>query len=372
MVKSGYKKAFDSIVNNRERVLSGKVNSIPFGFDRFEQYVPGIMQEVMVLITAASGIGKSQITKHLFLHAPINFIKNNPESNLKLKIFYFALEESEEEFYINLIANKLKIDHGLDIDSNDLLSRRKSTISEDVLKKILETEEHFKEFRQWVEVIDSVSNPFGIFKHVREYARNNGRFYLHGNEVDPARKVEDSLPSFDKYVPNNSDEYVIVIVDHIGLFSYSEKDTLHAAMSKWSQDYCRKQLSKHYKYICVNVQQQMGDQEKQQFTFRGDNIVNKVKPSLNGLADNKLTQRDHHIVLGLFAPDRYGIEDYEGYNINLLKSKFISMQILKNRIGIPNKEVPLCFYGDTNIFKELPYPDDMNYDIYKQIENKQF
>jgi hypothetical protein len=56
MVKSGYKKAFDSIVNNRNRVLSGKINSIPFGFDRFEQYVPGIIQSVMYLVTANSGV----------------------------------------------------------------------------------------------------------------------------------------------------------------------------------------------------------------------------------------------------------------------------------------------------------------------------
>jgi hypothetical protein len=312
------------------------------------------------------------ITKHLFLNSPVNYIKNNPDSNFKLKIFYFALEESEEEFYITLLSNRLKLEHGLDIDPNDLLSRRRQTITEEVLKKILETEKYFEDFNKIVEVNDWVSNPYGIFKHVREYARNNGKFYLNDKEVDPARHSEDSSPSFNKYVPNNPDEYVIVIVDHIGLFSYSEKDTLHAAMSKWSQDYCRKQLSKNYKYICVNVQQQMGDQEKQQFTFRGDSIVNKVKPSLNGLADNKLTQRDHHVVLGLFAPDRYGIEEYQGYNIELLKDNFRAMQILKNRIGIPNKEVPLCFYGDTNIFKELPYPDDMNYEIYKQIENKQF
>lgn len=372
MIKSGYEKALSSIVNNRDRVLSGKLNAIPFGFDRFEQYVPGIMQEVMYLVSASSGIGKTQITKHMFLNSPINYIRNNPDSGLSLKIFYFALEESEEEFYINLIANKLKIDYGLNIDSNDLLSRRKKTIDEDVLKKIVETEEYFKSFRTYVEVIDSVHNPFGIFKHVREYARNNGKYYLDGKEVDPTKPSDSNKPIFDKYIPNNPDEYVIIIVDHIGLFSFSENDTLHSAMSKWSIDYCRKQLSKHYKYICVNVQQQMGDQEKQQFTFRGDNIVNKVKPTLNGLADNKLVQRDHHVVLGLFAPDRYGIDEYQGYNIDLLQDSFRSLMILKNRIGVPNKEVPLYFDGATNIFKELPKSEDMNYDLYNKIINKQF
>ena len=371
-MKTGYDKAVSSIVKNRDRILEGKLNAIPFGFDRFEQYVPGIMQGISYLITASSGVGKTQITKHLFLHSPINYMINNPNAEIALKIFYFALEESEEEFYINLISNKLKLDYNLDIDPNDLLSRRKNTISEDVLAKIHTTEEYFNKFKQWVEVVDNIYNPFGIFKYVREYARNNGKYYLDGKEVDPSKHSDANKPAFDKYVPNNPDEYVIVIVDHMGLFSYSEEDTLHSAMSKWSADYCRKQLSKHYKYVCVNVQQQMGDQEKQQFTFRGDNIINKVKPSLNGLADNKLCQRDHFVVLGLFAPDRYGVDEYEGYNINLLKDNFRSLSILKNRIGIPNKEVPLYFDGATNIFKELPKSEDMNYTMYKQIENKQF
>lgn len=369
---TGFSKALSSIENNRNRILEGKLNAIPFGFDRFEQYVPGIIQEVMYLVSASSGVGKSQITKHMFLNSPINYMLNNPNSELSLKIFYFALEESEEEFYISLISNKLRRDYNLNIDSNDLLSRRKTTISEDVLNKIKATEAYFDQFKEWVEVVDNVSNPFGIFKHVREYARNNGKYFLKGEEVDPTKPKDPDKPVFDKYVPNNPNEYVIVIVDHIGLFSYNENSSLHAAMSKWSIDYCRKQLSKHYKYICVNVQQQAGDQEKQQFTFRGDNIINKVKPTLSGLADNKLVQRDHHVVLGLFAPDRHGIEEYQGYNIDLLQDNFRSLIILKNRIGIPNKEVPLYFDGATNVFKELPSSEDMNYDLYNKIKNKQF
>lgn len=46
------------IIEKRERKLSGKINSIPFGFPRFEEEVPGIEQGKYYLVTANSKVGR--------------------------------------------------------------------------------------------------------------------------------------------------------------------------------------------------------------------------------------------------------------------------------------------------------------------------
>lgn len=47
-----------SIDDRRERLLSGKVNCIPWGLPRFEQQIPGIEQGKYYLLTANSKVGK--------------------------------------------------------------------------------------------------------------------------------------------------------------------------------------------------------------------------------------------------------------------------------------------------------------------------
>lgn len=53
-----YKRVYDRIEKRRERILSGKINSIPWGLPRFEDELPGIEQSKYYLITANSKVGR--------------------------------------------------------------------------------------------------------------------------------------------------------------------------------------------------------------------------------------------------------------------------------------------------------------------------
>lgn len=53
-----YDRVFSTLVKRRERVLSGKINCIPWGLPRFEEENPGIEQGNYYLISANSKIGK--------------------------------------------------------------------------------------------------------------------------------------------------------------------------------------------------------------------------------------------------------------------------------------------------------------------------
>ena len=49
-----YDRVYAQIVNRRERLLDGKINCIPWGLDRFENFNPGIEQGKFYNITANS------------------------------------------------------------------------------------------------------------------------------------------------------------------------------------------------------------------------------------------------------------------------------------------------------------------------------
>lgn len=351
--------------NNRER---GIYNSIPFGLPSLDKHLPGVMKGMQYLITASSGVGKTQLTKFLFVNQPYKFIKEHPELGLKLKILYFALEESKEEFMLGLISHRLKTVYNISVGVLELRSLGEHTLSTDVLEKIRSCKEYFRELSQSLEVVDSISNPFGIYKYVRAYSNANGTHIYKEKEVNG-----EIIKMYSHYEPNDEKEIVVVIVDHYSLLqpeSTPDTNTLHLAMTKFSAEYMRKMITKHFKYCGVGVQQQAAEKEKQQYTMSGGSIESKLEPSLDGLGDNKLTQRDALIVLGLFAPERYQIEKHLDYDITVLRDNYRSITILKNRIGTPNLKKGFFFNGQTNTFAELPPANSAEMKtIYERIRN---
>lgn len=389
-----YHRAKEQIKTNKANVDNNKPNCIPFKqFPRLAQKLPGIIQGKNYMVTASSGVGKTQFTKSVFVMNAYQWVKqhqlDNPDSKLDLKIHYFALEESTEEFMYSMICNKLYEDFNILIDPLDLLSMyEKETVSQDLLDKINSFDAYFEEFYDKVEVIDSISNPYGIYKYVRKYTQEVGTHYYYNFKTDKkkqnaitAQKYND-LKKEDKhkdyayafYSPNNPDEYVINIVDHISLLTPENGKDLHNAMTAMSASYGRQQITKHYNHVMVSVQQQMGSQEEQLYTIKGDKIIEKMKPTLAGLADNKTTQRDQHVVIGIFAPDRYLSDEnrmYHGMDISRLKDQYRSAIILKNRIGRGSMEVPMYFNGAITTFEELPSPmEEKHYNIIKLEQNR--
>lgn len=365
--KSLFNRTFETIVNKRERLLNGKINCIPLGLPRFEHELPGIEQGKSYLMTANSKVGKSQIADWLFLYNTIQQVIDNG-LDIRLKIFYFTLEMTAEQKMLSAFSNILYVKEGLRIAPKDLRSTRADNIlSDKVLDVIMKYEPYFKKIEEVVEFIDSVRNPTGIYKLVRNYALDNGNIiYREINNNGEIITVEDH------YEPNDPDEYVIIIVDHISLLT-PEKNrdnglpmNLHETISKLSSDYFVK-LRNRFNYIPVAIQQQMSSQESIE-----NKKYNKLKPSLDGLADNKTTQRDFDYIIGLFSPFRHEIPEYYGYNITVFKDNIRFLEILGGREGGGGTICPLYFDGAVNYFKELPKPDDKDgiksvYDFIKNI-----
>lgn len=209
------------------------------------------------------------------------------------------------------------------------------------------------------------------------YAYNNGSYVdKKGFKIsleDIKKGDPDTLKNISHYQANDPDEYVICITDHLKLLQM-EKGT-HSNLTECIDDFSSNRcldLKTKFGYTIVNVQQQMGTQEQKQFDFRGNSILEKLKPSTDGLADSKKTQQDVDMLISLFAPARYGIPKYEEYDLTKLKDNYRELAILLNRKGGGLQSVDLLFDGAVNYFRELPKASELTNAHYQRIINKQF
>ena len=345
---------------------AGKIFCIPFSsYPKLAESVPGIVPGMITMITAGSGVGKTQVTKALAVREPLEYALKN---NIKLKIFYFALEESQQEFIDTMICNFISSRCNISMDLLTLQGYKEKSLDQATMNLIENNIDDVETLLDNVEVIDSVYNPTGIYKYCRDHADKNGSHIYEDREFIK-NKIDENGKKYTKkeitkvyshYEPNDPNAIVIVVVDHMSLLT-PEKDKVsgqmrnqHQTMAQWSTNYALKQITKHWGWAVVNVIQQEQSGEKEQFTNKGESIQKKTEPSLAGFANNKEIQRDAKVVIGVYSPDRYGFEDYHGYDVRRFRDTIRALKILKNRFGAPNKYFHYLFDGATNRFKELP------------------
>ena len=362
-----FKDIYSKIVQNKLNHDNGYFNCIPFmGMERLEKYLPGIEQSTYYLIAAASGVGKSKLARYLFIHNPIMFLENNPDSDIQLDILYFSLEESKEKVILAEVSKYLYTQHKLNLSIKQLSSvGRYNVLSTEDLQKVQQSEEHVNNFLKRVKIFDNVRNATGIYKTVRDFALTIGTYYdkndtpLTPQEVQNVKiGVGESYKKVSYYKTHNPKHYVIVLIDHISLLQPETGETLWQSMSKMSSNYCL-HIRDKFGFIPVVVQQLAADKERIEANFSRADLVQKLEPSLDGLGDNKTIARDVNIALGLFAPDRYKITEHNGYDITKFRDRYRSMNIMKSRDGIANKKLPLFFNGAVDFFKELPKVDEL-------------
>lgn len=272
---------------------------------------------------------------------------------------------------LSAFSNILYVKEGIRVSPKDLKSTKHDRILDEKTLKIIEKyKEYFDKIEEIVEFVDSTRNPTGIYKMMREYALSNG--VQHKKEItfvnnetgEETKHIVD-----DYYEPNDPDEYVMCIIDHIGLISpetiNGRKLTLHESISKLSSDYLVA-LRNKYNYIPVVVQQQASSQESVE-----NMKANRLRPTLDGLGENKTTQRDCNIALGLFSPFRHEIPEYYGYDIRFFRDNIRFLEIMSSRDGGGGTICPLYFDGAVNYFKELPKSSDYENmeSVYKFINN---
>ncbi len=281
--------------------------------------------------------------------------------DFKYKIIYFALEEPKEQFIDELILQQLNVKYNINIDRLTLNSMYEKSLSKDILDKIDTVTNEVEAILEHVDIVDTIKNPTGIYNYIKDYSNKIG---THHYKTISINGVDTKVYS---HYEQNDDTFVLIVVDHVSLLSperdgmTKQKLSLHETMSKWSTEYCLGQITKHMKFSVINVQQ-LGMSSDDVNHFK----ANKLEPSIDKAANNKEILRDCHLILSLFAPDRYELAVHDKYSITKLKDRYRSMKVLKFRFGRSNIKVPLLFQGAIGKFSELDLPNKINYEtIYK-------
>lgn len=334
----------EKIRQNKEDKHSGKVKHIPCTIDRFNQFFHGIVKADYLCFTGGSSSGKTTLMKKVTVFDAIEYAIL---TGLNLKIKYFGLEESEEQFDYSLLSYLLRKRYSLRYNIIDF-----NYINDGILPEheqyIEEIQEEFELWKSYIIYYDHIYNPYGIYKTIRDFAQSRGQFFFKGNPVE-------NEESWDSYVPDDPEEFIIVIVDHVSLLLPEQKhnNKLDEAMKDMSF-YLRNYVSKKFGYTSVAVQQQMGEQEDLEHIKNG-----RWMPTLQGFGDNKRLGRDYLTVIGIGNPNRYNVKTYDKY-INLEDYngflRFIS--ILKQRYGVVDKVMGVFFDGKCGYIKAAPKPDD--------------
>lgn len=302
-------------------------------------------------------VHNSQISDYLFLLHPMLYAYLNPDK-LKLKILYFSLEMSRAQKQDKLTCFWLYYKSGgrIRISTKELNSLHEGNPVDEETLDLLDTTE-YEDFFNFMEdnliFEEEISNPTGINIAVEKFAKSRGTFtYKDIQWKDVITGEISTRKVIDEYIPNDPDEYCIIITDHLTLLSTEKGMDLRGTIGKFSSDFCVK-LRNRYNYTIVNIQQQSATSQDNE-SFK----LNRLAPHPGNLAENKSTKNDLNSMFGIFSPASFNKKEWEGYNIEVFQDNIRFLENVLNRDGSPGTVCPLYFDGAVNWFQELPLPND--------------
>ena len=338
----------------RENILNGNINCIPLPFNRFKNEFPGIEQGKYFLVSGGSKAAKTQLTNFLFVYNTI-FYAFQHRDKVHPKIFYYPLEETPETITLRFMAYLLyNFSKGaIRISPTDLKSTDENKVLSKEVLDLFETKEYKDIMQFYEECIEfrNSRNPTGVWKDLKGYAENHGTTYYKDIKITDELGQEKEVKQFDYYTPNDKNEYVFIIIDHVSLIESERGMDLRNSINKISEYLVI--FRNRYNYIPVVVQQQNVETLGLE-AFKS----NKIRPTLVGLADSKATGKDCNMLIGITNPYSHELSEYLGYNILEFKSNIRFIEIVLNRDGNSNGICPLFFDGAVNDFRELPLPTD--------------
>lgn len=359
---------FDNFLKYVDDGRKGLNKGIPMGFSRLDKFLRGLQKKKYYLVGGSTGTGKTAFVDEAFVINPYNWITKN-KSKESLKVFYFSFEIDLESKLAKWVSYQLFIDERIEVDPEHILGMdmqseedAENRLSDELYTKIKAYKEHFEKMFEFIEFDDVPNNPSYIYNKVKNYFEENGKW------IKVEREVKGKTQKYTYYKANNPDEYVIIIVDHIGLVTNEKGLVKKGTIDKLSSKLI--ELRNKYKVIPVVVSQfnrELGDIQRQRFK--------ELVPQLEDFKDSGNSQEDANVVIALFSPKRYNIERYLEYD---LKSKgynigdfFRALFVIKNRGGRDGVSLGTRFLGHCGYFEEIPQPGafEENPDYYKAVDD---
>lgn len=343
-------KALQEVVRNRENIKKKIPNEISAGFTKLESYIDGVNQEVYYLIAGGTGSGKTKYVDFYFVLKPISFVLNNPDLPIDVNILYFSLEISGSRKAINLASFYIFAKYGITLTAKQIRSKNGYELSDKEYEMVVEAFKWVNSLSKHLTIYDSYLDSKKLYAILKKYSEEHGTW------------TKDPKTSEHTYTPKNPYLYTIVIIDHIGLIKpkagSSKKQEIDDCSQHliWFRNKCR--------FTPVAVSQYNRNMEST------DRIkFNALTPQLADLKETGNPAEDANVVLAMFPPYRFRLEEYRGYNVKRLQDRLRTITILKNRDGEAEKTLGFGFYGEVGLFSELKKGEEMTEQDYKLVLN---
>lgn len=336
---SGKEELFQLIDEGRR----GNNIGLTIGSPKLEIYMDGFLPGTSYLIGAASGVGKSTYMLWALVYQPLmQFLKGE---NTKRDPYWimFNLEMTRSQIYAKLLSMYIFDQYGEQIRFKEMFSRGKDTMLSD---------EHYgliKECASFIDILD---------KRIVCY---DGSL----TEEKYVKVMDKELKRFGhwesgRYIPNNPQQVVGVVIDHMSLvkasMGRSKKDEMDA-ISRASV--ALRNTTKIISPIHVaQFNRSSGSDERLKQSLQ--------EPTSNDFKDSGSLYEDSQVIFALHSPQKLKQTTYKKYDIKTLEQSFLAVFLLKSRFGTSDILVPMGFYGDCSHYAELPRPDEIfDYEKYK-------
>ena len=330
---SGKDRLFNLIDKGRE----GKNIGLSIGLPKLELYMDGLLPGTSYLIAAQSGVGKSTFSLYSFIYRPLMDYLKGQEVDRDPHFIMFNLEMTQEQIYAKLLSMYIYEHFGEQITFKELFSRGKDTRLSD------ERYELVKQCGEFLDLLDSRL----IFHDSVLYSERYKNCVIKDLQQFGTFTPEGS------YVPNNPNQLIAVIIDHMSLCratnGRSKKEEMDL-ISSYSV-----QMRNRYNISPIHIMQ----------FNRNANNPERLKqdmqePDSSDFKDSAAMYEDSQVVIALHSPIKFKRSSYRGYNIKELGHSFVACLLLKSRFGTSDIAIGLGYYGDCSIFKELPRADQIN------------
>lgn len=347
---------FNILKQEVEAGLEGKNSGIPMGFNRLNKYV-GIRKRIFTTVFGGTGTGKSALVYNAWILQPFDYLQKHKDSDLKMKVILFSMERSKVYILAKWLSRKIFLDLGVFIPLQKLLGWWDTKLTKDEHDIFLAYQSYIDELSQFCDIVEGAINPTGMYKYVKKYAEENGRF----EQISEYKKI---------YIPNHPNEIVVPIIDHYALATVESGKSKKETVDKVSE-YCQL-FRDQWGYSPVGVSQINRDLSGMMLKK-----VDSFEPTLDHIKESGRMAEDSDVVISLFQPSKYHTED-RAYNV----SKFIDpstggdyfrrLTILKNSYGEADVGTGMGFFGATGIFKELNKAKEMENFDYETLFNHSF
>ena len=347
-----FDKAIENLKIRQERVKNGMINCIPNPFPRLRAWLPGIEKRRYNVITAQAKIGKSKLVDYMYVYSTFFYMLEHRQQ-LRLNVLYFTLEMGKQEKYYEFLCHLLYRLDGIRCSPTELKST--SSPVDDRVLELIESpkyQEYIREYKKTVTYIDDIKNPTGIWKYIRGFMLERGQFVYKTVKYKDENGLEMTRDVVDYYEPSDGEEYTLVILDNYANLSLESGMDLKQCINKMSKYAIDLRDTFNVNFTAVQHQALAGEGIENQ-------KLNKLYPSAADLGDAKTTARDINLLIGIFSPYKYGLTEYERYDITKFKNNIRFLLVIEDRDnGAGGQVCPLLFDGAISNFAELPLPSN--------------